>query len=474
MLCRSLRILQKYIFTMKIVFLASLLNSCGPDEDNSADISYYLERTATNLPFNTLVTKVADDLKYKFSLSGQGINAEIPLNEITELRDRTMISTPSVGKYTLLLTIHQFDDEVPIIKESLSWEYSTEPPPIPTIFFSEPATSDENVIILVPSAKGENTKEIWVEGDLESISAKGQWYDIPETGQVPIKVSEGDGVKSFKLKYRNIFGTEGEESDAEILRKSTPPQGCKAVPFANTLATSTLPLNVYGTDELGVWFKVTGDVAVEKDYIRFDDFVKTSVTLSSSTGNKNITVKIKDIAGNHCDDINLSIVVDPNHSLAGVSIKDGLIWTDTPSLTILPRYDHFEEDAYEMYIEGGVVDDDNTFKWLPFTTEVPVTLSPSSGTRHIIVRYRHLGVEVAEVSVPIFLRPYILVSGGHAVVNITPAEIIGTKSITVVGCQERYDNIQFDDSISCTKDGSEVSVTWHLSDETSITRSTSF
>ena len=151
-------------------------------------------------------------------------------------------------------------------------------------------------------------------------------------------------------------------------------------------------------------------------------------------------------------------------------------WTDNPNITLKLQYDLFAGDNVEMYIEGGIGQSDLTFQWIPFQEKVDVVLNPSSGARHIMVRYRKNGVDTSEVTVPIFLNPYVLVNGSSAIVDVYPADIIGLTSLTIKGCAESdaYVKIPYTEKLTCTKADAKVEAIYYLSDGTSITRSALF
>ena len=116
----------------------------------------------------------------------------------------------------------------------------------------------------------------------------------------------------------------------------------------------------------------------------------------------------------------------------------------------------------------------DTFQWVPIADSVTVTLSPVTGTRHVIVQFRKDETLMAEVTASIFLQPYVLINGSGAVVNVIPSDIIGASSLTVTGCTESYVQVAYAASYSCTKAAASATITYHLSDGTTVTRSAAF
>jgi hypothetical protein len=449
-----------------------LLSACGGGA-NSGLIKYYLERNATATTGNILHFEIQGEFTPSFSISGSGFTADVPLDTMLAVQPQTQLSANQFGEVTIRLTLYQENGKA-YLQDSLVWTSSPEVPPAPDPYFSEDASADAYVYLVLPADRGRNVKEVWVAGDLEASVSAGQYYEIPGDDQVLLQLSEGDGLKRLRVKYRNIFGTEGAEIEATIVRKSQPPTACRATPVASTTATGAVRIRLEAENEGPLAYRVEGAVETLKDYRSFEDSTEELVALSPGEGSKKLTVKIRDAAGNTCQDIPLTITYDRSYVPGSVSFQSQSLWTDDPNQVILPKFDFLPGDNVSMSISGTVVATESTFQWIPYAESANVTLTPSSGTRHVIVQYRKDETLMAEVTASIFLKPYVQINGLGATVDVIPSNIIGAESLTVSGCVQSYVQVAYASSYQCTKAAAEATITYHLRDGSTVTRSAAF
>jgi hypothetical protein len=462
----------KMLLRFFIAGFALVLSACGSGS-NTGLIKYYLEREATATTSNVLRLETLGPFQPKFSLSGSGFVADIPLDTVLELREATSLTADQFGEVSLTLTLYQ-ENGKPYLQDKLVWKSSPEVPPAPEPYFSEDASADAWVYLVLPSTRGRNVREVWVEGDLETSVAAGQYYEIPGDDQVLIQLSEGDGIKKLKVKYRNIFGTDGPVMETQIVRKGQPPTECSATPVALTTATGNVRTRIRAMNDGPLAFRVEGDVATVKEYRTFEEMTDEVITLSPGEGTKSLKVKIRDAAGNFCEDIALTLTYDRSYTPGSVAFQSQTLWTDEPDVIILPQFDYLPGDNVSMFISGNVMASESTFQWVPYSDSVNVTLTPTNGTRHVIVQYRKDETLMAEVTASIFLKPYVLINGSGATVDVIPSNIIGAQSLTLTGCVEPYVEVPYATSYSCTKAATEAIITYHLSDGSTVTRSAAF
>jgi hypothetical protein len=449
-----------------------LLSGCGGGT-NSGLIKYYLEREATATTVNTLRLEILGDFKPSFSITGTGFTADVPFDSILPARESTQLQADAWGEVFIEITLYQ-ENGKPYLQDRLSWKSSQEVPPLPEPYFSEDASADAWVYLVLPATRGRNVKEVWVEGDLDPALSAGQYYDIPGDDQVLLQLSEGDGIKHLKVKYRNIFGTEGAMMETEIARKSQGPTACAAVPVALKTATGYVRTRIQATNDGPLSFRVEGDVETLKSYRTFENVTDELILLSPGEGSKQVKVKIRDAAGNACEDIPLTILYDRSYVPGSVAFQDQSLWTDDSTVVVLPEFDYLPGDNVSMHISGNVVASDVTFHWIPMADSVNLTLTPTSGTRHVIVQYRKDETVMAEVTASIFLKPYVQINGSGATVDVIPSDIIGAQALTVIGCLQSYVQVAYASSYLCTKAAAEATITYHLSDGTTVTRSAAF
>ncbi|WP_324962018.1 hypothetical protein [Oligoflexus sp.] len=460
------------MFLAQTLALIMLLTACGGGA-NSGLIKYYLERDATATTVNRLKLEVLGDFKPQFSINGTGFTAEVPFDSIIEVRDSTLLTADAFGEVFINITLYQ-ENGKPYLQDRLSWKSSPEVPSTPEPYFSEDASADAWVYLVLPATRGRNVKEVWVEGDLDASVSAGQYYDIPGDDQVLIQLSDGDGTKQLRVKYRNIFGTEGALMTTGIVRKSTPPKGCTATLVSSATATGYVRARIEALNDGPLYFRIDGDVETLKEYRSFTDTTDELIVLSPGEGSKNLKVKIRDAAGNACEDIPLTVIYDRSYVPGSVAFQDQALWTDDPNVVILPQFDYLPGDNVSMYISGNIIPSADTFQWIPYRESVRVTLTPTNGTRHVIVQYRKDETLMAEVTAPIFLQPYVQISGSGAVVSVIPSHIIGAESLTLTGCVETYVQVPYDTSYTCTKAGGTATIRYYLNDGTTVARSAAF
>ena len=447
------------------LLLLTLLVSCSSDS-NSADISYDLDKVASSIPFNRILfSSDTPNTDAYISVSGDGVSAINGLDEAIPLQDSLDISVSDEGKYQVEVVLYN-QDIVPYLEDTLDWEYSKEVPPVPEIEFSELATSDTQIIMIFPDSKGINTNEVWIEGDLAT-DPNGAWYSIPLNGQVTLLTSEPDGLKTFTLRYRNIFGTEGDEASFSITKDSVAPSNCKANVASTTVTSSELELDLEADDPLSVFYQVSGDLRMIYDFQEFTSPERVFRRLRNE-GSNEITVVIQDLAGNQCEPIVLSLIQDKGHSSAGLEFKDLNIVTESPRVIIQPRFDTLEE--YTMIVSGDVLDTESTFTEISSQDEVEVVLNPAQGTRIVEISFLVDGEEVDGASNHIYLNPRPVLFGSDPNFQIALDKIPEIDYISITGCVEDLSSISFSPQVSCTRND-DIEVRYIFEDGTDFIKS---
>ena len=450
--------------------LTTLACSSQSSKEYLGAVTYALERGYTNATTNRLRLSVPTDIDFtEFSLMirGNGFGASVPLGEVTGVPEGIDLSYLKEGVYALDFVLY-YSDNVPFVADTLKWDYSTEAPRLPVVSFSEEATNDEDVVLILAASRGKYTNEIWISGDTST--GEGSWVSIPANNAVPTKVSSADGLKTVKVKLRNLYGTESAEVTASILKKSQGPTDCQIVPAAMTVRDGSVPIYIAAANEGPLYYLVTGDVADEDDFIQFTDQTTPTVTLAAGDGVKNISVQVRDAAANYCETKRLAITVDPNYQPASLEIKDEPFWVLTQSITLVPHFDHLPSDSMEMFISGDIEPDSNTDAWVSYQSPLDLTLKGGSGPRYIRIKYRFNGAETSTYSATVYLEPFLVVSGTGGSRTLTPSNIPGLSSLSISGCNEVYDAVSFQASFPCTTTGSSVSIRYDFPDGRTLTR----
>ncbi|RZA24387.1 MAG: hypothetical protein EOP10_10060 [Proteobacteria bacterium] len=459
-----------------MLILASILFACGQEGGKGAgEVKYYLAQAATSTISNSLILEVEGDFKPNFSVRGKGFTSSVEAGVSTAFQKQTELTAETFGEVAVEITLYQ-ENGKPYLVDTLIWKSSGEVPPLPSPYFSEIVSADAYVYLVFPNKllRGKNTTEVWLEGDL-SESPEGHYETIPSDDQVLVKLSDADGMKTVRVKYRNIFGAHSALVTLMIEKKSVGPKECKAQPIASKTASGTIRTRIEAINEGPLYYKVTGDVDSPHDFVEFTDVIEEYIVLKGAEGSKRLTVQIKDQAGNVCPAIPLSIDYDRSYVPGKVTVLNDLLWTDSSQITLLPRYDQFTGDHIEMLITGGVIAGANTFHWIPYSESVPIDLSPTNGTRHVLVQFRRDQTPMLEVTTAIFLKPYVIIQGAGPPYQVIPGNILGTEKITLIGCLESYTNVSYQDVFPCSPTVSAgsftIDVTYYLKDGTSLTRS---
>jgi flagellar hook assembly protein FlgD len=126
-----------------------------------------------------------------------------------------------------------------------------------------------------------------------------------------------------------------------------------------------------------------------------------------------VEATVKDLASNQTTDTSLAITIDNTPPASGTLVIDtvesrgsiGHLPTETKMRTITLKIT--AEDSVQMWIEGDLVDDTNTFEWIPFQSELVVNLTPGDGEKVIKVRHQDAaGNEGRVAEATLFLNEY--------------------------------------------------------------------
>lgn len=446
-------------------------SACSNVEENKSkgEISYKLERDATNNGENAILLQFPKDSGYLVRVSGGDFTSSIPKDRLLPVQDRIEIRAEGLGKFAVNL-VFALSDKTEFLEDTLVWEYGYEVPPEPIVSFSEEASNDEHVSLLVSSSRGPSVDEIWVEGDVKPGAS---WSTIPSSGKVPIVLSDGDGTKSLRVKLRNRFGNVSPALDMAILRKSLGPQNCSAEPVAEKISGSQFRMRLRASNEGPLYYRVLGDIDQTQPFKEFAGDAVEEIALSPGAGAKTLTVTIRDVAENYCPPLTLNVTVDPEYLPYSVTIDHPRLWIDSYDISVSIRYDSFESENIEMFIDGGVDPGPYTFQWIPYRKDLDLKLSPFEGNRFVFVHFR-VGGELAEkVNDAIYLKPYVRISGTGAKRSLRLSSMLGIAAVSIEGCQEAYDRVEFAETLPCTPIADDIEVEYEMVDGSRLIRSVS-
>ncbi|NRA47467.1 MAG: hypothetical protein HRU09_21165 [Oligoflexales bacterium] len=447
------------------------MNACGGAAipKKPAKINYFLERSNTNTDYNFLRIEIENDDfdQYTFSMGGLGFTSEVNFDERMAIRERTRIEYQEEAIYTLGLIFYNKAGTV-FIDDTLAWEYSLEKPPKPIISFTEEATNDDDVTLLLGGNLSRKSIEIWVEGDVLE-NPEGKWYEIPADLRLPIKVSSEDGIKELTVKYRNIYSNEGEAETVEILRKNNGPTDCDAQVGSNVVSSRDLRVYVSANNQGPMYWEIIGDV----DTTGKRQFINTStanVRLIPEEGEKKLQVLLEDAAGNKCNPIPINVYYSPGGVEFSIKIENDLLVTEDTRVNIVNYFPHLPVDVAQMYTHGPhVVETELTQKWVEFQETVEVTLTEVEGHRDIYVQFRrHPAFDPTPATYThIYLRPYIAFNNNH----VTISDIADLEYVTITGCSQTYQQVAYQSAYPCDVEELQVTAEFVLSDQSKVTKS---
>ncbi len=200
-----------------------------------------------------------------------------------------------------------------------------EPPGNASIRIEQGEFTNSTYIRLVMSAT--DAVETYLDGDVEDQKA---W--IAYTGSMLVKLTEGDGSKVVKVKFRDDVGNESVEvSDGTIL-DTKPPAGKILINNGDKIATTLLvALTLLASDENGVESYILSNdgstwtlpVSFTGEELKIDRWDLRQHGGDNSEGLRSVYVKYKDKAGNESDLISDDIEVNATPPTISVQlVKD--------------------------------------------------------------------------------------------------------------------------------------------------------
>lgn len=460
---------------IQLLHVCLIFGGCGSAGGGSdaPTFSYSLEREATGSTINALIMELPDDSNYTYSIFGKDFDSDVVMDEKLPLTERTTFTYTAEGEYNVVLDVFQHDG-TPFLSDTLSWTYSTTIPEDPIISFSEIATPDTAITMQIADSRLVDTTDIWVEGSgLAGANATGFWDTLSESGLYPLTTTAPDGVKNMRVKLRNIYGNESSFVDASIVKKSVGPTDCLAEISTAISSTTAIFLKLQATNDGPLYYAVYGDVDEVEDFRTFSNGSQVQVQLTAGTGDKVITVHIKDAANNTCDPIQHTISVQNGHVVQSMVLNGEPIWTNTTSQTLDINYDHFpSEEPIEMKITGDVTGA-NAKIWIPYSTSQSIELTPGDGQKTLFVQFRDVeGDESFLVSARVFLNPGMsLNDAGGGNENVVVDNVIGLNHITITGCVETYNQVDYASSYFCTPAAATIDVLYTFDDDTTVSLS---
>ena len=457
------------IFPLSLFFFA-----CG-----QSNVAVELKSPYTNKDNNSVIFNSNTPNKLQFMLtqtSGpEGLKiVNTPFGEYVDFKNTLVIKYKKEGKYTLSVSVITKSDKLVVYKDSISWEYSKKIPPTPIVSLlqGEYTNLDEVTFSLnsdIFSSKDSLT-EYMIDGDIKEIPS---WKAIPEDfSTLKAMISLQDGRKTFKIKFRNIYGSESEAAEVSIIKDSIQPRDCEVitkningfVPGITDNKYFSLILKAsdfftFSEEVPETYFRILGSDGTETDW---DTFIKeTEIDLSMLDPEEDETIlyriQMKDIAGNQCPEIPLNLTYDSDYSLIPYiktlsSMNHPFYGSQSHIARVLVNHPDRETKEIEFNLYGDI-SGNNTNKWMTLTEElinegVEVELPLKAGNWWIRVNFREKGQEkVTEaLHAPFLMYPLLEIKEdevGNTIVMPAQFDESVLDTITINGCEEDIKDVDY-------------------------------
>ncbi len=214
-------------------------------------------------------------------------------------------------------------------------------------------------------------------------------------------IAEGSDYKIETL-VQDSYGQKTINKDIKLTIDNTPPTVTRMIleDGKNVTNSYDVTLKIESKDAKEMY--ISGDVVESLVTFRWVPYVETrKISLTKDNGTKEIAVRLRDSAGNLSDQVTASIILDRTApSSASIIINNEAKYTEVYKVNLKLS----AKNAREMFISGDIVQNENTFKWIPYQEELEVRLSGSEGNKTILAKFRNgLGNESDEVKAQILL-----------------------------------------------------------------------
>ena len=451
----------KALFTLS--FFLYLLGCGSSGSQNLGGITYYLEFPGTHSGDLKLVFEGDNPSHFFIKLENPsaGLSFDQPTNLMIPIPHGGIKALATQGgDNTFDFTLYNADGGV-LSKENIAFDYDKVIPDAPPLAFSEKATKDTQVQLLVSTFRDERYKEIFLEGDVDPEYA-GRWLEINQADRVDFHVTRGEGLKTVNVKLRNTYNAITDFMPYSIYLDQTKPQNCHVELASNTVGSPQANLRISADDSLDLTYRVLGDTIEATSFKDITSGETAWVSLGKEEGVKNLQVYIGDAAQNFCDPITLEVTFDKSYEPIGLSLKNNPYYTNNQLVTIKPRIDTFDTSKVEMFIDGGV-EGEGTHEWVPFAAQKEISLKEGTGNRFIYIKYRDQGGETVKVHTQIYLQPFARYHAASA--SLALSRMVGVQSVTIKGCSESYEAIEPESSsLACQPKEDSGSVIWSFAD----------
>ncbi|MDB2447140.1 hypothetical protein N9W79_00800 [bacterium] len=464
-------------FISKILILSFVSFGCSTEIPKGTSLlNFYLDRDGTTDGIIYLNLEVPEGESYELGFSSDDPTLSFVVPEgsslpITEETVNVPIFSSQKGLHQFSINIYT-SDGMAIVSDQFSFVHQFGFLAPPSITFSEKASKDGVVTLQISAARDYKIDQIWVTGDVDP-AYSARWIDINVLDQVDLKLTAGTGEKTVVAKVRDTLGAESDPQTLNISVDTDNPSGCM-VEFASDVVNAPfVNVRLSGIDNTNMKYGVSGDVGALLDDIDFTEGESFYVQLSLGEGVKNLFFSLSDYAENFCLLETKTVTVDESHNPIEVFIAGNPIYTYSRTVDISFRIDAFDLNSFQIYVAGGVIDDDDTHEWIPYQNTVNTLLEAGEGMRIVYFKILDAGGESQYVADSVYLNPTLRLTPG-ATYQVHLPNILEATGITILGCVETYIDVPHQQSFPCTPAAASVAATIDFSDGSSLSLGENF
>ena len=335
----------------------------------------------------------------------------IPLREEDGTGEIIVNLTPGDGAKTIQVRFRdEAQNETGFVSETV--ELDALPPIITSVFIDNRDLISSDFFF-----QANQTVQIEIQTEPEAtvfvrVQSESQEYDTDEQAATPIEgssspetIDKEDGSFQYfwethglndsddytiTIIAQDLFGRSTERSATVVLDTVAPENPIISIERGQALTADSavqLFLSAQQTQNTeAIEMFISGDVVADSQTFQWTPFQeRIQVLLTPGDGEKEIIVSYRDEAENETSPVSSTIILD-TVGPDSIAIRVQGEVTVTNSRDIILELE--AERGFEMFIDGAIVRDVNTHRWIPFVPELPVKLSNSDGEKRIGAQFR--------------------------------------------------------------------------------------
>ncbi len=264
------------------------------------------------------------------------------------------------------------------------------------------------------SLSADGAAKIHVSGDVVDDVSTFEW--IPYIELLTVNLTEGDGTKMVSVRFMDDASNQTSPTTDTIILDAEPPvitsvrshdEG-DALDDDGIYHAGQSIVIVVEIDESDL-IELEGVVQITSASVNYDSGLQTLDSAGPGqyiytwntiglleAGDYAVSVKLKDPSDREVSDSSLIIIIDNTPPSGGeVRINNGEAETDSRSVTLTMSA---SGEPREVFIDGDLVDDSNTFQWITYVNQVVVNLTDTDGEKEVVVKFKDAARNVSGIT----------------------------------------------------------------------------